>query len=296
MPPLTPAHVDAINTISAFLANSQIPSLHSHTTPVSVIVLCGNSILPLATHVFTALQANPTLTTHLVICGGIGHSTPHLYDAVSSHPIYHTLSANITTTNPPEAELLHAIQRTFHPLPPFHPQIHIEPHSTNCGANALETRHLLDATNIPTPTSLLIVQDPTMSLRTLASFQHAYSDHHHHHHTSSPPPTFQTCPVIVPRMKLLLPPTTDKSSAVSSNSDDSTTPLSLLAWDHPPSESALLWPIPRFLDLLMGEIPRLRDDAEGYGPKGKGFIAHVDVSREVEEAFELLRGVLGNRR
>lgn len=39
----------------------------------------------------------------------------------------------------------------------------------------------------------------------------------------------------------------------------------------------------------MGEIPRLRDDADGYGPNGRGFIAHVDIPPEVEAAFAELR-------
>ena len=50
-----------------------------------------------------------------------------------------------------------------------------------------------------------------------------------------------------------------------------------------------MWSMERYITLLMGEIPRLRDDAEGYGPRGRGFIAHVDVPEEVERAFELLR-------
>lgn len=38
----------------------------------------------------------------------------------------------------------------------------------------------------------------------------------------------------------------------------------------------------------MGEIPRLSDDENGYGPKGKDFIAHVDIPTEVKNAFEEL--------
>jgi hypothetical protein len=40
--------------------------------------------------------------------------------------------------------------------------------------------------------------------------------------------------------------------------------------------------------LLLGEVPRLRDDAEGYGPRGRGFQAHVDVPAEVEAAYAAL--------
>lgn len=49
-----------------------------------------------------------------------------------------------------------------------------------------------------------------------------------------------------------------------------------------------MWEIERYISLLMGEIPRLTDDADGYGPAGKGFIAHVDVPGEVKAACELL--------
>ena len=46
-----------------------------------------------------------------------------------------------------------------------------------------------------------------------------------------------------------------------------------------------MWDVNRYISLLMGEIPRLSDDENGYGPKGKGFIAHVDIPSEVRCAF-----------
>ena len=43
------------------------------------------------------------------------------------------------------------------------------------------------------------------------------------------------------------------------------------------------------LDLAgQGEVPRLRDDEQGYGPRGRGFIAHVDVPDDVEAAHASL--------
>ena len=47
-----------------------------------------------------------------------------------------------------------------------------------------------------------------------------------------------------------------------------------LAFDHEPLG---MWDMGRYLELLMGEVPRLTDDEDGYGPRGAGFIAHVDV-------------------
>ena len=55
-----------------------------------------------------------------------------------------------------------------------------------------------------------------------------------------------------------------------------------------------MWRIERFVNLLMGEIPRLRDEKDGYGPKGKNYIAHVDIPDDVEEAFSFLQGVYGS--
>ena len=45
----------------------------------------------------------------------------------------------------------------------------------------------------------------------------------------------------------------------------------------------------------MGEIPRLSDDGKGYGPKGKNYIAHVDILEEVRNAFEDLKSVYGEK-
>ena len=42
------------------------------------------------------------------------------------------------------------------------------------------------------------------------------------------------------------------------------------------------------LELAMGEIPRLRDDENGYGPRGAGFFGHVEIPEEVESAFSRL--------
>lgn len=39
----------------------------------------------------------------------------------------------------------------------------------------------------------------------------------------------------------------------------------------------------------MGEIPRLNDDENGYGPRGKNFISHVDIPQDVKYAFEELK-------
>lgn len=52
-----------------------------------------------------------------------------------------------------------------------------------------------------------------------------------------------------------------------------------------------MWDFDRYVSLLLGEIPRLTDDENGYGPNGKGFIAHVDIPDDVRTAFSFLAGL-----
>ncbi len=56
-----------------------------------------------------------------------------------------------------------------------------------------------------------------------------------------------------------------------------------------------MWDIDRYVNLLMGEIPRLTDDENGYGPKGKNYIAHVEIPQNVRTAFDRLKKVYGNQ-
>ena len=58
-----------------------------------------------------------------------------------------------------------------------------------------------------------------------------------------------------------------------------------VAINCPAPDGRDIWPRDRWSSLVMGEVPRLRDDSEGYGPRGRGFLAHVDVPAEVEIAY-----------
>ena len=148
----------------------------------------------------------------------------------------------------------------------------VEDKSTNCGANAIETRRILESHSVAIPKEIMVVQDPTMARRTVAGFRKVYED-------VGDQIEFQFCPTFVPCVQ----------EAASSEG-------SALCFDDAlrryPASS--IWEMPRFIDLLLGEIPRLRDDGNGYGPRGKGFIAHVDVPEEVEEAWQVLNRMFGN--
>ncbi|GGC84639.1 YdcF family protein [Enterococcus wangshanyuanii] len=49
-----------------------------------------------------------------------------------------------------------------------------------------------------------------------------------------------------------------------------------------------LWTKDYFLSLVLGEIPRLRNDRNGYGPKGAGYIGSIEIPTEVLSAYEKL--------
>ncbi|PYH86890.1 DUF218 domain protein [Aspergillus uvarum CBS 121591] len=258
-----------INLISTFLAHEQLPAAQPPPHAVDCIVICVSAVLHQAEAVFTFLANNPHATKTLVFCGGIGHSTPYLYEAVSKHPKYAHLAPEIQ--GKAEAQVLHTIfTRCFEAVTSDFRKaggnLLVEDQSTNCGQNAIQTRRLLARNAIPAPNSVIIVQDPTMARRTIASFVKAFAPM---------TPDFISWPIIVPRVRL---------------QEDNELVYEV---DGIPAES--LWSIPRFLGLLMGEIPRLRDDENGYGPRGKGFIDHVDIPEGVERAFHgLERGMLGS--
>ncbi|MFI3326173.1 MAG: YdcF family protein [Clostridia bacterium] len=50
-----------------------------------------------------------------------------------------------------------------------------------------------------------------------------------------------------------------------------------------------MWSVEHYSTLLMGEIPRLKDDENGYGPKGAGYISHVEIPNKVLQAFERIK-------
>jgi hypothetical protein len=271
-PTLSSSSIADINTLARFLAFPQVSSLNDHTG-VDVLVLCVSAILPIADQVFSALQLKPDLAKTLVLCGGIGHSTPFLYQAIRESK-YSAVADQVDGL--PEARVLEVVIKEYYPdlqrlVDLGTIELVVEDRSTNCGANASETRRLLEEKSLM-PQSFIIVQDPTMSRRTVASFEKVYAN-------VAPQPMFLACPTFVPKMGHV-------------SSDEQSRAVYDVAGIHEPD----LWDVRRFLDLLLGEIPRLRDDENGYGPKGKGFITHVNVPDDVETAWGRLRELVDSTR
>lgn len=129
----------------------------------------------------------------------------------------------------------------------------LETMSTNCGNNVTYLRDLLAAEGIACQT-LVIAQDATMQRRMQAEVE-------------------KEMPGVTP-----INYATYHVRVVERGGE--------LAYEEAPLG---MWEPERYLTLLMGEIPRLTDDEHGYGPRGAGYLAHVDIPCEVAAAWERLR-------
>lgn len=148
-----------------------------------------------------------------------------------------------------EAEIFDAYLREYHGMSADL----LETRSTNCGNNITYLLELLESKGI-TAESFLLMQDATMMRRMVAGLRF--------HRPDAAVLAYATY-----------------AARVVADSDS-------LSYEDEPLG---MWGIERYRTLLMGEVPRLRDDASGYGPKGSGWIAHVDIPRDVEDAFARLR-------
>ncbi|MDF7659563.1 YdcF family protein [Erwiniaceae bacterium L1_54_6] len=223
------------------------------TLEADLAILAGHAVLPNIEGV-VALAKKYQLP--LLISGGIGHSTPLLAQMMAAHPLYR----QINTQGKSEAAMLGDIARVFAALPDD--QLLLEEQSRNCGENAAFSQQLLDAEQWQ-PQRVILVQDPLMQRRTWETFRWQWRDR-------ADAPEFISWPVFIPQVII-----------------DS----GMLRITGAPPQG--LWSMERFLSLLMGEVQRLRDDENGYGPRGKGFFGHVDVPEAVEAGWQRLMRLPG---
>jgi hypothetical protein len=168
----------------------------------------------------------------------------------------HPAYSGTPTDGRPEADVLAEILRRHLGVPPG--AILTEVASTNCGENAANSLRLLAG---GTARSILLVQDPTMQRRTHAAFDL------HRRRTHARIEVVSHAPFL---------------------------PL-VRADDVAGSDGRAAWTRNRFTSLALGEVRRLRDDEDGYGPRGAGFIAHVDVPTPVLTAYARLRDSVPGR-
>jgi len=247
----------SVNEIAKFLAERDIDKLDCKELEksfglkkVDVLVLLGNSIPYTIKCVVDAYKNN--LCDSILINGGIGHSTEILRNQIRKDERFDCIEVE----NRAEANIFFDIMTKIYNIPAN--KIIVENQSTNCGDNALKAIALLDELHI-SYSSLLLIQDPTMQLRTYASFL-KYTDNRKVKVMNYSP----FIPVLDNNLKL-------------TNTDIDG-----------------IWDEQRYIELIMGEIPRLRDDLNGYGPSGKNYIAHVDVPKKIETQYNTLKVLLND--
>ncbi|MHC1683370.1 MAG: GNAT family N-acetyltransferase [Clostridiaceae bacterium] len=246
--------INDINNILSFLAKKDIDALSKEALlkkygieEVDLIIVLGNSIPYIAEIAAKAYKSG--LSKNLMIAGGTGHATKFLINNILNDERY----KKINTTNKSEAEILRDVVVENHHLEKE--EVIIEVNSTNCGSNAYEALGKLKEID-KMPNSIIIIQDPTLQLRTLASFKKEWE-----------------------REKTLIISYAPFIPKVKENG---------IGYGYLNSDIPGLWDKERLIDLIMGEIPRLLDDENGYGPNGKGFIDHVDIPIEVINSYKRL--------
>ena len=184
----------------------------------------------------------------VVLSGGVGHSTGLLTSVLQA--------VKVDSQAASEARLLaDAAMQRFH-LPAD--RLILEDQSRNCGENAAFSRRILAARGLE-PQRILLVQDPLMQRRTAETFRHEWR-------RQGIQADFISWPVFVPQLAL------EEGQPVITGTS--------------PADG--LWALDRYLSMALGEVRRQRDDHQGYGPQGLGFIGHVDVPHAVEQAWQRL--------
>ncbi|KAF5578378.1 hypothetical protein FPCIR_11628 [Fusarium pseudocircinatum] len=157
----------------------------SENRPTDVVILCASAILAIPEAVFEwAMQQQSQeeerqRNTVMVLCGGIGPCTPFVYDAIRASKKYCTIFDTIN--GKPEGEVLQVMAERFYKLQinetgsqDHEFRILVSDRSNNCGADASEAKAVLQENGIFSPRSMVVVQDPAMSSRTISSFEKVY--------------------------------------------------------------------------------------------------------------------------
>ncbi|SCV28749.1 uncharacterized protein FFB14_01967 [Fusarium fujikuroi] len=159
----------------------------SENQSTDVIILCASAILAIPEAVFewAAQQQSQDQErqrkTVLVLCGGIGPCTPFVYDSIRASKKYCTIFDTIN--GKPEGEVLKLMAERFYKLKINETgsqdhgfRILVSDRSSNCGADATEAQKVLEENDISSPRSMVVVQDPAMSNRTVSSFEKVYEN------------------------------------------------------------------------------------------------------------------------
>ena len=220
-----------------------------------LFVLFGGGVTGTVETLAAAMHAG--VARRYAIVGGRGHATYWLDQAMER--LREGCDALPKPGVASEAEMLDALLFARHGL---HADL-LETRSTNCGNNITYLLDLLEGEG-RVPTSVILCQDAVMQRRMDVTLRRQVADR----------PAFAGTHVI----------NWPAYEAELTREDGE------LAWRKAPEG---IWPMEKYLQLLLGEVARLTDDEQGYGPCGRDFVVHVDVPAEVQAAAATLRAACG---
>ena len=218
---------------------------------LDAIALLGNQVIATLTAACTLMQRSTAAI--LVLSGGAGHSTQLLYENLCKSGYGTLVRQGLILESMAEAEMYAVVAQTAFGIPAE--RILIENRSANSGENVRFGLELLQQVGRRLD-SLLILQDPTMQRRSMLTWARAAEI------AKSNTRVFSHA-VFVPRVEA--------------------SPDNLLRFSDGQAEGT--WTMARFLAVLLGEIARLDDNEEGYGPRGRNFLPHVEIPEAVLESY-----------
>lgn len=254
----------AANVLARWCALGDIADLSRHALrdevglpggQADLFVLFGGGVTGTVETLAAAMRAG--VARRHAIVGGRGHATYWLDQAMERLRMGDGLLPEPCVAS--EAEMLDALLFARHGL---HADL-LETRSTNCGNNITYLLDLLEGEG-RVPASVILCQDAVMQRRMDVTWRRQVADR----------------PAFAPTRVVNLPAYEAELCCDGGG----------LAWRHAPEG---IWPMEKYLQLLLGEVDRLTDDERGYGPRGRGFVVHVDVPAEVHEAADLVRAACG---
>jgi uncharacterized SAM-binding protein YcdF (DUF218 family) len=241
-----------INALARYLALDDFggaPPASGDLRSVGVVALFGNQVV--ATLARACELAQIATHTTLLFSGGIGHSTRLLYENLDADP--HIKAQGVLYPEMPEAEMYAAFAQSVFSIPAG--RILVENRSRNAGENARFSIGTLNDAALAGQTVLLL-QDPSMQRRAILTWQREAE-------LADAKGQLLSHSAFVPFVEAATDGTFRLRHGQATGS----------------------WSFARLTALLMGEIRRLRDDENGYGPHGQNFIAHVDIPEPVLESY-----------
>ncbi len=243
-----------LNAVAGWLAFDDCPVIADRAGLMDAIVLLGNQTIPTLTAACELAQTNPQAT--LVFSGGFGHATHFLFENLAASSAYQELvRAAHLTAELGEAELYAVIAHRIFEIPAE--RIRVESQSTNGGENARFSLRLLQQEGLAA-SDIVLLQDPLMQRRSLLTWKMEAE------RAGITTGRVQSHAAFVPQVE----------------QEPGELPRLIAA------HATGTWPFARYLGLLLGEVARLHDDENGYGPRGKNFLPHIDIPAEVWSAYQ----------